>query len=204
MIIAFTGKKQSGKSTACSYIESKVPGVVRVNFKDALIDEIKENFPQLLNAIVETMDKTEYDGVNPWSIDRLFKDKPPLMRALMQNYGTDVRRSDIQSYWTDQWIRKVISTGYKTVLCDDVRFINEEEAVRSLGGIVVRIVREDLPHTDTHASETEQDTILADYTISVKTGEHQKLYAFLDQILEAKQSTPNGLLAISSQWDTTN
>ena len=44
MIYAFIGPKQSGKSTACAYIESKLPDTVRINFKDALIQGFKEVF----------------------------------------------------------------------------------------------------------------------------------------------------------------
>lgn len=50
MIIALKGFKQVGKSTAASYLEEKY-GFFRVNFKDALVAEIKQNFPDLLREI---------------------------------------------------------------------------------------------------------------------------------------------------------
>lgn len=200
MIIAFTGKKQSGKSTACSYIESVLPNVVRINFKDALVAEIKEKFPQLLSAIIDTMNKIDYDGMDSWTIDRLFKDKPPLMRSLMQNYGTDVCRGIDTEYWTNKWKKSVGMTVLETnVICDDVRFKNEADAVRACGGIVVRIVRTDLTHTDGHISETEQDTIVPDDTITIKTNEFEKLYASLDKIINTRESTPSTLRHISVQ-----
>ena len=93
MIIGLTGKKQNGKSTAAEHLSDK-HNFVRINFKDALVAEIRERFPNLLEAIIEIMDRTDYDGMNPWTVDRLFKEKPPLMRALLQNYGTEVRRID--------------------------------------------------------------------------------------------------------------
>lgn len=178
MIIAFTGKKQSGKSTACAYIKD----AVRANFKDALIAEIKDNFPRLLDEISTIMEQHYWDGKR-WTMDRLFSEKPPLMRALLQNYGTEVRRKDHPEYWVNKWKDAVGESTAVDIVCDDVRFLNEAEAVRSVGGIVVRIVREDLPTNDTHSSETEMDLIKADYTISVKTGEYTKLYEQIDQIL---------------------
>ena len=68
MIIAFTGKKQTGKSTACAYLEEKY-GFTRVNFKDALICfsrsklYISDNneldcLAQLLNKPTFIIDKT--------------------------------------------------------------------------------------------------------------------------------------------------
>ena len=83
-LIGLIGFKQSGKTTAAEYLESK--GFERVNFKDCLIDELKQNFPDLLNEIKANM---ELRGL-PMSIDKLFLTKPPLVRTLMQNYGTEV------------------------------------------------------------------------------------------------------------------
>lgn len=180
MIVAFTGKKQSGKSTACAHI-----GGVRINFKDALVAEIKENFPKLLEAIAKTMEQHYWEG-KQWTVERLFTEKPPLMRALLQNYGTEVRRRDDKDYWVMKWREAVQQCDSWDIICDDVRFQNEADAVRSLGGIVIRLIREDLEHTDTHASETEMDEIVADYTISVKTGEHKKIYDQIDRIYNEK------------------
>ena len=182
MIVAFTGKKQSGKSTACAYIE-RGHLATRVNFKDGLVKELKEKFPNLLTQIIKTMDIVAYDGMNEWTIERLFSDKPPLMRALMQNYGTEVRRGDDPDYWVKQWISTVSRINH-LVLCDDVRFINEAKAVHDVGGVIIRIERTDMLSTDTHISEVEMESIDADHTISVGSGEHRRLYNELDFILD--------------------
>ena len=39
------------------------------------------------------MDATAYDGMRPWTTDRLLAESHPLARALLQNYGTDVVRA---------------------------------------------------------------------------------------------------------------
>ena len=46
-IIALTGLKQSGKSTAANYLVEKY-GFIKHNFKDALINEIKTYFPDFI------------------------------------------------------------------------------------------------------------------------------------------------------------
>ena len=101
MIIGFTGYKQSGKSTAAKYLEEKY-NFTRINFKDALVQEIKDNFPDLLEEICLIYEEFSFpkegDGVD-FGIENMFQTKPPLMRALLQNYGTEVRRKDDQHYW---------------------------------------------------------------------------------------------------------
>lgn len=173
MIIGFVGLKGSGKTTACNIIKKHIPGVVQHNFKDALVAEIKRNFPDLLN---------ELSNIYQMDINDLFKFKPPAMRYLMQNYGTEVRRGDIESYWIMQWLEKLPNGG--TILVDDVRFLNEANTLRMYGGEIIRLVREDMMSTDNHQSEIEQDLIVTNYVIKTKEGEEdlleKKLVAFLN------------------------
>lgn len=189
MIYAFTGKKQSGKSTASAFLQKKFSNAIRLNFKSALVDELVANFPKLNQVIIDTMERLDYDGNNPWTLERLVNEKPPLFRALMQNYGTEVRRGDDPNYWVDRW--KYLARDREIVITDDVRFLNEAQAVKELGGVIIKIVREDMPDSgDSHVSEQEMDEITPDYLISVKTGEHQKLYDFLDYITNISNSNP--------------
>jgi hypothetical protein len=175
MIIGLIGFKQVGKSTAAKYLEEK-HGFIRHNFKDGLVAEMKQNFPDLLQEMVRA---------TGMSIDELFANKPPLMRALMQNYGTEVRRADDANYWTNQWRlkgAKYYQRGLSAV-ADDVRFINESEAIKLQGGILIRLTRPDIVSGGNHPSETEQLNIDADYTIEGEPGNSTKLYNSLDEIL---------------------
>lgn len=180
LIIGFIGKKGSGKSTACEYLTTE--NTLRVNFKDTLIEEVRVKFPKLVQEIIDIMDKTDYDGMRPWTYERLVNEKPPLFRALLQNYGTEVRREDDEDYWVSGWRRKVSEYHNHDILTDDVRFKNEYESVKDMGGVVIRIIREGLESADTHASETELDNAVADYTINARTKE--ELYTQLDRIRE--------------------
>lgn len=172
-IIGFIGYKNSGKTTACNIIKSHEDGVVvQHNFKDGLIRELKQNFPKLLQVLSD---------VYNMAIDELFIVKPPAVRALMQEYGTEVRRNDDQNYWVDEWLDNLPTDGM--VLVDDVRFGNEAYAIKSSGGILIRLVRKDMVNLDTHKSEVEQDSLVADYTIVSKWGEQDKLEKELCQIL---------------------
>jgi len=185
-LIAFTGKKQTGKSTACSYLENKY-GFTRVNFKDALIKEIKQNFPDLLEAMVMS-ENVAFGHDDRTSVEELFTTKPRLMRTLMQNYGTEVRRKDNPNYWVKQWeyeIKAPFSNDYmyKNVTVDDCRFLNEAQAVKRNGGVIVHLVRGDMQHTDGHVSEMEMDNIVPDYVIHCVKDDLTHLHTELDKIM---------------------
>lgn len=175
MIYAFVGMKQSGKSTACAYIEKKLGNAVRINFKDALVEEVKSGFPDLLEYLAEQYKCT---------VDELFDTKPPEVRKLLQNYGTNVRRKDDDSYWVNKWLVRQMNKRPEHTTTDDVRFINEAQAVKAAGGILIRINRPDLPDNDMHQSEQEQKQIVCDYEIDCIKGDLEGLYRELDKILE--------------------
>lgn len=168
MLIGFTGKAQSGKSTACMMVQSRLPYVRRINFKDGLIEEMKEKFKDTLQEMLFMYPE------ECTNIDQLFHLKPQPMRQLMQNFGTDIRRAEDPEYWIKKWERAVLGSE-GNIVTDDVRFLNEAEAIRRAGGIVIRIEREDLNSVMTHASETEMDLIVPDYTVKAFTGGHKEL-----------------------------
>jgi hypothetical protein len=181
-LIAFTGFKQSGKTTASRHLQDKY-GYQLHNFKDGLIKELKEKFPDLLREMLG-MEKSLFLGCE--NIDDLFTLKPPLMRALLMNYGTEVRRAEDEDYWVLQWKLGLVEhmmADRRAIVVDDVRFVNESEAIKAWGGTIIRIVRTDITSGGEHVSETEMLEIQPDHTIEVGPGEHEKLYAELDKIL---------------------
>ena len=66
---------------------------------------------------------------------------------------------------------------------DDCRFQNEAYAIREQGGIIIRLERTDMIHTDTHQSETEMDSIIPDFTITCNGGDEEILCLELDKIM---------------------
>jgi energy-coupling factor transporter ATP-binding protein EcfA2 len=173
MIIGLTGKKGSGKTTAARMLLGKIRGLEHVNFKDALIAEMKERLPKTIAELEKQFDK---------DADWLFSNKPDIMRALLQDYGTTVRRRDSDTYWTDKWLEATAAMEH--VVVDDVRFINEAQTVHNQGGVVIRLMRSDIVSTDNHESEVQMDSIKPDYTITVKEGGQDELSAELDRIIK--------------------
>lgn len=192
-ILGFVAMKGSGKTTACKYLESKY-GAVRVSFKDALIAELKEKFPELLNEILaiysgHCLSDGETKEYFFKTVDDLFLWKPPLMRTLLQNYGTNVARAQDPDHWVLQWKLGVVEKlmqDYKLIVVDDVRFLNEAAAIKDWLGTLIRITRTDMVNTDTHQSEQEQKDIVCDYEIVCHGGDEDKLYAELDGIMQNK------------------
>mgnify|MGYP007100087054 CR=1 FL=1 len=159
MIIALTGKKRCGKTSVANALcerASTAGTFTKINFKSALLKQAKEHFPDFLAA------EATVTGV---TVDQLLEDKPRSIRQFLQNYGTDLFRTQDKDYWTNKWRDSVI--GYSNVVVDDLRFLNEAQAVKDLGGTIIRIVRPSLGEQgDTHASEMEMDAIQPDYTIT--------------------------------------
>jgi len=172
MIIGLCGFAQSGKSTTAEHLEKKY-GFQRVNMKDGLISEMKQNFPELLKELCVTYNMT---------IDELFKEKPPAMRALMQNYGTNVRRNDDPNHWVDIWTNKV-SEMKGNIVVDDIRFFNELSALTEKDGVLIRVKRPDIVSAGSHKSETEQRLFIEDFTIEGVAGSHTEIYEQADEII---------------------
>jgi len=186
VVISFVGKIGAGKTTAARYLESKY-GFIRRNFKDALIFEVQQNFPDLLKHFSKEFNL---------SIDELFQVKPDPVRFLMQNYGTEVRRRDDMNYWIVKWKAAVLDflhQGKMRIVVDDCRFINEAQAVRLYDGKIIRVIREGKEQVSQHRSETEQDEIPVDHVISVPDGRLDVLFAEVDKIVSANENHPQQL-----------
>jgi hypothetical protein len=118
-LIGLTGSMGSGKSTVAALINGKANRVVHT-FK----------FAQALYDMQEFIYRRA--GMTP------VKD-----RKLLQWLGTDWGRSIDPSIWINIWKKDVTKaledSPTSLVVCDDVRFDNEAEAVLALGGMVVKI-----------------------------------------------------------------
>jgi hypothetical protein len=187
MKIAVVGYAGAGKTTASDYIVKNY-GYTKINFKDALVAEMRVKLPRTMQEIIYLLERTPggeyYDGFSGgMDQDWLFANKPPVFRALMQEFGTEIMRGIDENHWVDAWKESV--EGIENLVTDDCRFLNEAQYVRDNGGMILRIIRTDIQGAGTHASEVEQQHIVADYTVEVGKGEHAKLYAKIDEILKA-------------------
>lgn len=128
-VVGLSGLAGSGKSTAASFLQSQ--GYTLVKFAGPLKDAMR--------AIGLTDYHIEGDGKEKPCT--LLQGKTP--RHAMQTIGTDWGRDLIgPHFWVGLWearANEVLDAG-GLVVADDVRFPNEAEAIRKLGGRVVRLV----------------------------------------------------------------
>lgn len=97
---------------------------------------------------------------------------------LLQWWGTEYRRNQDQMYWVKQW-KAGINPKANIVLSTDMRFSNEAEAIKQVGGFTINVSRlnaDGTPFVDpsrdkNHVSETQLDGYNFDFRISVKTGD---------------------------------
>lgn len=142
-VIGLAGLARSGKSTAAAHLVSH-HGYVRVRFADPL--------KAMMRAI----------GLGHAEVDGDLKETPCAIlmgatpRRAMQTLGTDWARDCIHpDFWISLWQRSacdILDHGGKVVV-DDVRFQNEVDMIKRVGGTVVRVDRAGLERSSSHVSE---------------------------------------------------
>jgi len=109
------------------------------------------------------------------------KDLTPDVRGYLQRFGTEVGREMFgENFWVDQAIKR-IPDGSKVVF-SDVRYPNEAEAIKNLGGKVWRVLRDGVGPANDHASEH----ALVDYYFDLhidNSGSLESLYDSIDTTL---------------------
>lgn len=103
-------------------------------------------------------------------------------RHLLQTLGTEWGRGMVcDSIWTELAIKN--AKEVLPVVFDDMRFLNEMQAVRDAGGACICIVRPGTQHATTHASEGALNRDPFDAYI-VNSGTVEELHAKIDAALQ--------------------
>lgn len=172
MNIGFVGPKHSGKTTA-----SKVLVDALDYTRLALADPLK-------NAAVNAMNSINADLGIPIIVNRTYLDdhKDEVFVPFLQWLGTEYGREFFGTprRWIDMFLDH--ASRFAPVVCDDVRYVNEGDALREAGFTLIRIQRDETmrqaslraagvnPDTMSHKSETELSQIRCDYTIYASSG----------------------------------
>lgn len=156
-IIAFAGRKQSGKTTCSEFVVKYCNGIIEpfngariYNFADPLKKDICMNILGLTHeqCYGEDIDKNTLTDIE-WEGNKL------TAREVMQFVGTDLFRKMKNDVWASATINKIQREQPKLAVIADCRFPNEVEAVRNVGGLVIKLSR-NLYHSN-HASEVALD-----------------------------------------------
>ena len=170
-LVAFIGAKGSGKTTLANRI-CQDPGHVRLSFATPIRKMVEAIGIQ---AYYHTENK---DAPIPHIAGN------PTARHVLQSLGTewgrDLIHSDIWVYAALEIFKDYLEDGV-SVYIDDARFPNEAEAVKSLGGHIIRVNPGPYANTeDSHISEAYWKSIVADYVLP-NDGDLDDLYeSYLD------------------------
>lgn len=158
MIIAFAGRKQSGKTTCSEFVQKYIDSSMQTknsskiyNFADPLKKDICINILGLTYDQCYGTDEQKNELVNCfWEGNQL------TAREVMQIVGTDMLRAIQRNVWSDATIRKIKCENTAIAIIADCRFPNEVDAVKNAGGIVIKLTRN--PYNSTHSSELALDS----------------------------------------------
>lgn len=143
VVVGIAGLKYHGKDTAAKVLINN-HGFQRVSFADG----VKKVVSEMLHVPVEWLH-------DPAKKELLHEPSGKTLREWMQLVGTEVGRNIWAPVWIQWWRDEIAEKGYDRVVATDMRFPNELEAIRKLGGIAVRVIRPSLmsAKVDLHESE---------------------------------------------------
>lgn len=163
MLIGITGKKGSGKDTFASIL-----GFTNVKMADPLKDMLRTLYrlAQTDDDIIERKIEGDLKEV-PCEV---LCGKTP--RHAMQTLGTEWRDGIGKELWSRIWLARVggLLNAKRPVVCTDIRFHHEAQAIRELGGFMVRVDRPGLATGDVHISEVEMESIPVHYLVTNDKG----------------------------------
>jgi hypothetical protein len=147
IVIGLAGHAQVGKDTI-GQILVRDYGFTRISFADNVREAVYRLNPQLSydRDVWETQEIVDEYG---WE---WVKVNVPEARRLLQRMGTEVGREMFgESCWTDMALRQ--AEGVDRVVFTDVRFANEAQVIRELGGEVWLVTRPGTGPVNDHASD---------------------------------------------------
>lgn len=152
-VIGLHGKKGSGKDTVATLIQEKHPSAAL----DAFATPIKEGAKAMFDLTEEHVNGSLKETVIP-----TIGCSP---RYILQHLGTEFARNCIHpDVWTNLLKERIERATSQVVVITDLRFDNEADCIRELGGEIWNIVR-DVSDTDTHSSEHGIQKEKIDYNI---------------------------------------
>lgn len=188
-LIGISGKAQSGKDTAAVMIQQIALGYTKPYiyrprthaftnlhqsgwYVERFANNVKKVASLLLGCPIEKFEdgkfKESYLG-KEWNRDG----KRMTVREFLQRIGTDALREGLhKDVWVNSLLAKLDAEPNLKWIIPDVRFPNELDAIKSRGGVVIRINRiKSLGHRPVnlaeHESETALDSAQFDYTMTV-------------------------------------
>lgn len=180
MIIGLCGLAGSGKSVVAKALVRQY-GYVRRPFAyplKAMVAALGVS-PELLDgpSAVKELPMEQFGGKS--------------LRFVLQTLGTEWGRDIIgRDFWVEQWM--ITRPAYPRIVADDVRFPNESAAVRSLGGIIVRVEREGAGSLTGAGHVSENVGLIDADCVIINEGTEQDLEASVSRLVGAHRGGDHG------------
>ena len=176
-ILGITGVARVGKDTLFTCI--KEINKSSQFFRVAFADELKKECDEFL--ISNT-------GISAFTEDEAEK---KIIRPFLVTYGTHVRRKLDKNCWIKK-IEPIVSKDKdKCFVITDVRFPNEAEWIKKMGGIVIHLSRDGiLPANDDEKINDPMLKNIADYSIKLPTFDENLIDRVKNEILNNQELQP--------------
>lgn len=138
---------------------SPAPGSGKSTIAQFLRDEgyhINSFAAPLKNMTVALLESAGYDRNQAWAIvnnkDMVVPGLGFRSRTIQQRLGTEWGRMAMsEDFWVDIW--RSNARCHVKVVADDVRFLNEAQAIKAMGGQMWHVIRPSAANKETHSSE---------------------------------------------------
>jgi len=186
VILGLHGRIGAGKNACAARLLELGHDVVEVSFARKL----KESAAALLDCTVEDLERWKNEPHRVVAVSLLVDGLGPIpgptqtVRSFLQRYGTEAHRDIFgPDFWLDAALPLDRDYTEKLYVVTDVRFPNEAERVRALGGVMVEVVG---PAGDTGSHVSEQP-LRCDYGVAnwVRDDGFASLDRGLEFLLEA-------------------
>lgn len=163
-LVGLIGKKRAGKDTFAKGLLER--GFERFAFADPL-KEAALSLDPLIGRVplpgtlapIEDVRLSAYVEAVGWEAAK----EVPEIRRTLQRFGVGIRALD-EGFWVRP-LGRALEASSAPLVVTDVRFPNEADEIRRLGGRLVRIIRPGQESTDAHESETALDGYEADLDV---------------------------------------
>lgn len=141
MIIGITGLAGSGKDSAAKFIMEKYPEYVRLSFASKLKDITSLLYNWNREALEGLTEKNRvWREEKDKKLSKIFN-REITPRHELQLIGTGLKEILQKDFWSRIIEHKIITENLKNVVITDVRFPDEIEMIKRLGGHIIEIRR---------------------------------------------------------------
>lgn len=169
-ILAFSGRKQSGKSTGASYVHDLIYDSTKLTSKIySFADPLKQDI--CMNILGLTYDQCYGSDNDKNSLtDLSWEDIPAYdinyanrysgkmtAREVMEVIGTNIFRKIKNNVWVNATLSLIQRDNFDVAIIADCRFPNEVDAILDIGGLVIRVTKDPFKSTSDAEIALDQD-----------------------------------------------